>query len=128
MLYGIAMGRRVLIVDDSKTTLQVVQIHLMGRDLDFDVAANAEDAVQVLESNTPHLVISDIEMPGMSGIDLCKRLRHSHMYRKIPFIIVTSSKEDKKRREAFAAGVDGYLTKPLDPARLTALVDRLLSP
>lgn len=120
------MAQRVLIVDDSKTALQVMQVLLMGREFEFQLAATAEDALRMADAQPPDLVISDLTMPGMSGIDLCKRLKQNRQHRYTPFLLVTANKEDRNRRVAFAAGASGYLAKPVDPERLIALVDSVL--
>jgi len=122
------MTRRILIIDDSRTTLEVIKVHLMSRGYEFISTASATDALAMLSSRVlPDLIISDLAMPDMSGIDLCKRVRASAEWQTIPFVVVTAKKEDAVRREAFAAGVDGFLRKPIDSMRLQLLVTELLN-
>jgi CheY-like chemotaxis protein len=118
---------RILIVDDSRTTLEVVKIHLMSRGYEFIVASDGAKAFELMHRTPPDLVISDLAMPGVSGVDLCKKIRTSPTYRGLPFVIVTANKDDKARREAFAAGVDGFMRKPIEASRLQFLVSELLN-
>jgi len=119
--------RRVLIVDDSRTTIEVVRVHLMGNSYVFDTAANGTDALASMARHAPDLIVSDLMMPDISGLDLCRRVRADPALSDRPFVLVTSHKDEATRRAAFAAGVDGFLTKPIDSRRLSALVSRLLS-
>lgn len=121
------MPVRILIVDDSRTTLAVIKVHLMSRSYEFVTANNATEALSIAQKQAPDLIISDLAMPDVSGIELCKQIRMSLGLRKTPFILVTAQKEDAIRREAFSAGVDGFLRKPIDSAQLQELVTRLLN-
>ena len=120
------MAARILIIDDSRTTLEVIKVHLMGVGYEFVTARDATEALSMAQQERPDLIISDLAMPGVTGIELCKKIRMSPALRKVPFVVVTAQKEDSVRREAFAAGVDGFLRKPIDSARLQALVAELL--
>lgn len=116
-----------MIVDDSRTTLEVIKVHLMGLNYEFVTARDAAEALSSAQKEPPDLIISDMAMPGASGLDLCKQVRASSRLRSIPFVVVTAQKDDAVRREAFAAGVDGFLRKPIDSDRLQALVAELLN-
>lgn len=122
-----AVGSRILIVDDSRTTIEVVKVHLMSQGFVFDTAADGPQALAAVQRAHPDLVISDLAMPGMTGLELCKKLREIPALRRTPFVIVTAKKDDATRRSAFAAGVDGFLTKPIESSRLQFLVSELLN-
>lgn len=121
------MSGRILIVDDSRTTLEVVKVHLMSQSYEFETAADGSQALSIAQRWRPNLVISDLAMPGITGLDLCKKMREIPTMRRVPFVIVTAKKDDATRRAAFAAGVDGFLTKPIESARLQSMVKDLLS-
>src|SRR4051812_2477814 len=121
------MTHCILIVDDSRTTLEVIKVHLMSLGYDFVSAANAADAYDMALQLHPDLIISDLAMPEMNGIELCKKIRANPELQAIPFVVVTAKKEDHIRREAFAAGVDGFIRKPIEPARLRLLVTELIN-
>jgi CheY-like chemotaxis protein len=121
------MTHCILIVDDSRTTLEVIKVHLMSLGYDFVSAANAADGYEMARQLRPDIIISDMAMPDMTGIELCKKIRAHSELQAIPFVVVTAKKEDHVRRDAFAAGVDGFVRKPIEPARLRLLVTELLS-
>jgi DNA-binding response OmpR family regulator len=115
--------KRVLIVDDSKTMVEVLKVYLMGNDFEFRVAATGEEAVELMQGWLPHLVVSDVKMPGMDGITLCSQIKSSCAAR---VIIVSSTLDDQTRVRALGAGADGVLKKPLDPTRLAYMANALL--
>lgn len=121
------MLRRILLIDDSRTTLEVLRVHLMNRGYEFVTAGDADEAFAIAQKSAPDLIISDLAMPGVSGLDLCKKIRKTPGLKSIPFVVVTAKKEDAVRRDAFAAGVDGFLRKPIDSDRLQQLVTELLN-
>lgn len=120
------MTARILIVDDSQTTLEVVKVHLMNQGYVFMTASDATEALAVAQREGPQLIISDMVMPGASGTDLCKQIRSLPPLRQTPFVVVTASRDEKVRRSAFAAGVDAFLRKPIDSGHLRLLVANLL--
>jgi CheY-like chemotaxis protein len=121
------MVNRILIVDDSRTTIEVVKVHLMNQDYKFLTASDAKEALATALLDPPHLIISDLIMPGVTGIEFCKQVRAQKQLRRIPFVVVTASKDEALKREAFAAGVDGFVRKPIDSGRLQMLVNELLN-
>ena len=121
------MTHCILIVDDSRTTLEVIKVHLMSLGYEFVSAANAADAYELARQLHPDVIISDLAMPVMNGIELCQRIRADPELQTIPFVVVTAKKEDHIRRDAFAAGVDGFVRKPIEPARLRLLVTELIN-
>lgn len=121
------MVQRILIVDDSRTTLEVVKVHLMNQGYKFITASDATEALVTAELDPPHLIVSDLLMPGVTGIELCKQVRALPRLKRVPFVVVTASKDDALRRDAFAAGVDAFVRKPIDSARLQQVVVELLA-
>lgn len=121
------MVQRILIVDDSRTTLEVVKVHLMNQGYDFITASDATEALVVAEREPPHLIVSDLLMPRVNGIELCKQVRALPRLKNVPFVVVTASKDDGLRRDAFAAGVNAFVRKPIDSARLQLVVVELLN-
>lgn len=120
------MVARILIVDDSRTTVEVVKVHLMNQGYEFVATFASTTALDLARDALPNLIISDLTMPGLSGIELCKRVRMVPALQRIPFVLVTANKEESVRRQAFAAGVDGFLRKPIASDRLQTLVSELL--
>jgi sigma-B regulation protein RsbU (phosphoserine phosphatase) len=119
--------RRVLLVDDSKTSLEVIKVYLMGQNYRFDTASDGQLALECAHRNKPDIIISDLAMPEIGGIELCRRFRAIRAFQTVPFVVVTATKDVAVRREAFAAGVDGFLTKPVNGDQLRALLVALFS-
>lgn len=119
--------KRVLIVDDSRTMLEVLKVYLMGQGYEFETASGGAAAFDAALRNTPDLIISDLSMPDMTGLDLCSKMRETRSLKAVRFIIVTSHRDNASRRKAFAAGADGFLTKPLDADQLRALIASLFN-
>ena len=119
--------KKILLVDDSQTIREVLKVYLMGRDYEFVEAENGERALALLRLLQVDLVIADIKMPKLDGIEFLQALRSSDRaaLRAMPVILVTGDKGDARPR-AIAAGVSAFLHKPLDGALITRTVGELL--
>ena len=119
----------ILIVDDSVTIRQQVEFTL-GRDNKFEIvkAENGKDALAALEkTKNVDLIISDINMPGMSGLDLLEKIKADGTYASIPFVLLTTEGSEDKVERAKAAGAKGWITKPFVPEHLLEMATRLTS-
>lgn len=114
----------ILIVDDSKTTLATTRVHLMGGEYDFVEAPNGEQALKLANRMRPDLVISDVHMPGISGIQLCEALKR---LRPLPVVLITSKLTEQVQTDAIRAGADAILRKPVNPDQLQSIVKTLLA-
>ena len=116
---------RIFSVDDDPQARRAIKIALVARAFEVDEAASGEEAVDRLRIATPDVVLLDVLLPGMSGIDTCRALR---VFSDVPVIVISVKKLAKERAEAFEAGADQYLTKPFDIeeliVRIRALVRR----
>jgi CheY-like chemotaxis protein len=119
---------RILVVDDDDGIKKVVQKALQQLPLDSDImtAGDGEEALQLVEENTPDLVISDVMMPKMDGITLCQKLREDFRTAFIPIMMLTASADESNRTKAYMVGTDDYITKPFAVPDLNARVMRLL--
>jgi two-component system chemotaxis response regulator CheY len=109
----------VLIVDDARVARQIVKNMLTGMGFErFLEADSGITAMDVLQKNTVHLVLSDWNMPGMSGIELLKKVRATPKLKAVPFIMVTAERMDSNIVEAVQAGVTGYIKKPFGATEL----------
>jgi len=120
------MGNRVLVVDDDVAVAETIQRTLAIAGYDVQVAHRGADALQMARQRPPDLVVLDIIMPGMSGIDVCRHMRVNVELRQIPILFLTARGEIADKIEGFEAGADDYLTKPFDLRELGLRVRALL--
>jgi len=111
-------GEPILIVDDNPANLKVARVALQGEGFDVRVAADGEEALSMLRSFRPRLILMDIQLPGIDGLELTRRLKASADTQDIIIVAVTAYAMKGDKEKALAAGCDGYITKPLDPIRL----------
>jgi DNA-binding response OmpR family regulator len=121
-----ATGGRVLVVDDSSVIRDLIAVNLELEGFAVDVAEDGQAALEYVARRHPDLVTLDVVMPRLGGFETAARLRGDPETAGIPIVIVTAraSAADLERGEEI--GVDGYLTKPFEPAELVALVSRLV--
>ena len=111
------MRKKVLIVDDSAMMRKIVMKNLkeMGADFEAVEASDGEEALKAFKGGGIDLVLTDWNMPNMTGIDLVKALREQDPQKKVPIIMITSEATADKVKEAVLAGANNYLTKPFTP-------------
>ena len=118
---------RILVVDDALSVRRSMEQLLVDAGYDVISAADGFLALEALRSQTPALVLTDLEMPNLNGLELTKRLRELPQFMGMPVVMITSRASDKHRLLAEEAGVDMYLTKPYTDAVLIEHVKRLTS-
>src|SRR5215472_14093499 len=111
--------RRILLVDDESQITRVLRTSLSSHGYDIRVANDGETALEIMKDWTPDLVITDLSMPNMDGLELCRRLRIST---KIPIIVLLVKGEERTKVQALDAGADDYVTKPFGIEELLARV------
>ena len=104
----------ILIVDDNAQNLKLAKVILLGEGYEVRTAVDAESALSVLESFTPRLILLDVQLPGMDGLSLTRLLKADPRRSGIIIIAVTSYAMKGDDQKAFAAGCDGYMSKPID--------------
>ncbi|MHB2015570.1 MAG: GGDEF domain-containing response regulator [Candidatus Xenobia bacterium] len=117
---------RILIVDDDADCRTIVQMGLELRHYEVAQAANGVEALQMVSEKPPDLIILDVMMPRMDGLEVCRRLRSDFKTSTIPIIMLTARAEVEARVQGLQQGADDYLAKPFDMRELTARVDMLL--
>jgi diguanylate cyclase (GGDEF)-like protein len=113
-------GLRVMVIDDDRTLLLLMAKVLGQAGHTVTVAADGVEALHRIGTDRPHLVITDWEMPRMDGLTFCKALRQTSAGRRIYIMIVTGHGDEQRLQEAFLAGADDYVTKPIRPNELLA--------
>ena len=120
------MTKRILIVEDTKTIVMVEKMMLAGRGLTIDIASNGEEGLAKAKANKPDLVLADIMMPKMDGIEMCRQIKNDPELADVPVVMVTTKGEPEKVEQAFLAGCSDYLTKPIDKLELVKKVERFI--
>ena len=120
--------KRILIVEDDATSLGAVRQILLQKGYDVTTAASAEEALSVLEKVSFDLFLLDVLMPGMSGYDLCRRIREKPETEGTPVIFLTAKGLLMDMAEGQDAGSDLYLIKPVLAAKLLSMVGLFLNP
>ena len=116
----------VLVVDDSIDNLTMISLDLQQNGYRVATATNGEEAVKVAAMINPDLILMDLAMPGLDGLESTRQIRLSEDLKDIPVIALTAFSTEGFRRAAHQTGFDGYLTKPVDFARLHDLMRRLI--
>jgi CheY-like chemotaxis protein len=112
----------ILIVDDNALNLKLARVVLAAAGYDVKVASDAEDALTILESFTPRLILMDIQLPRMNGLELTRQLKANPARREIIIIALSAYAMKGDKQKAIAAGCDGYLSKPIDTHALPKVV------
>jgi CheY-like chemotaxis protein len=116
----------ILVADDEVPIVELVRFTLEDDHIQVVVAFDGVTALDLAGAVRPDLVLLDVQMPHMSGIEVCRRLRQTPGYAETPIVMLTAAAQDEDRARAMAAGASEYLTKPFSPLRLLALVRALV--
>ncbi len=117
----------ILVVDDSADNVAMLSLDLQQQGYRVVTATNGEEAVSVATFTRPDLILMDISMPELDGLAATRKIREQDALRDVPVIAITAFGTDGFRRAAYDVGVSGYLTKPIDFAKMHQLVRRLLA-
>jgi two-component system, chemotaxis family, chemotaxis protein CheY len=120
--------KRILVVDDSATMRKMVMASL--RDLEnvtFGEAANGLEAIEQMQNAPFDLMVLDLNMPDMHGLDVLRFVLNHPQYNSTPIVILTTKGDEESRSEALSAGASCYLTKPFQPTSLSDQIHELLS-
>jgi two-component system chemotaxis response regulator CheY len=118
--------KTVLAADDSATMRQMVGFCLKRAGFDVVEASDGRDALSKLKGRKVDLVITDLNMPNLNGIDLIKQVRLLPGYRFTPILMLTTEAQETRKKEGQAAGATGWIVKPFDPDQLLKVVKRVL--
>ncbi|RDI96042.1 response regulator [Meiothermus sp. QL-1] len=119
-------GAKVLVVDDSTSVRKVLERLLSTRGLQVTTSETAEQGLEIIQRNTPHLVIADVVMPGMSGFELCQTLKHNQATQNLPVILISGIINDGVVAQAQQAGAFDVVSKPFTPDELFPKIERAL--
>ena len=122
------MSKRILVVDDEMYIVNILDFTLAGEGWEVISANNGEDALRTLLKFEPDLVILDVMMPRIDGVEVCRAIKAREESADTPVILLSAKDRDKDREEGLEAGADLYLTKPFSPKRLVQEIRNLMNP
>lgn len=120
------MNAKVLVVEDEEPLALLLQYNLKAEGFDVDVAPDGEEAQLIIDEDAPDLIVLDWMLPGISGLELCRRLRSGRETRNIPVLLLTARGEEGDRIRGLNTGADDYVTKPFSVPELIARVNAVL--
>jgi two-component system alkaline phosphatase synthesis response regulator PhoP/two-component system response regulator VicR len=118
---------RILAVDDEPNIVRLIQVNLERQGYQVETANNGAQALAKIRANRPDLLVSDVMMPEMDGLELVKNIRMDPALESLPIIMLTAKTQDADVMKGYQYGADMYLTKPFNPQELLQFVKRLLS-
>jgi CheY-like chemotaxis protein len=125
---------KILLVEDDEAdaavTIRLLNLNRLNKDLVW--AKNGQDAIEALErknreGNSPNLILLDINLPDISGIDLLIRIKENQLFREIPVVILTGSNEDQDIQKSYDLGASSYLVKPISNDAMKQVIKKLFS-
>ncbi len=120
------MAKRILAVDDSPTMRQLVRVTLTRSGYEVMEAEDGAQGLKKASAEAFDLVLSDINMPVMNGLDMVRALRKLPSYKFTPIVLVTTESQVEKKQEGKTAGATGWIVKPFEPEQLLAVVAKVL--
>ena len=120
------MGKKILAVDDSASVRQMVSNILTGAGYEVIEAIDGKDGLEKASQSAANMVITDLNMPNMDGIEMIRELRGMPQYKFVPMILLTTESQVEKKKEGKAAGATGWIVKPFKPEQLLAVIKKVL--
>lgn len=120
------MSKKILLVDDTETVLMFEKMMLTGSGYNLATARDGMDALDAVDRDRPDLILLDIMMPRLNGIDTCRRLKENPTTKAIPVVMVTTKGEANMVEQAFDAGCNDFITKPVEKIELLSKVKTFL--
>ena len=117
---------KILLVDDEPDILEIVGYNLRSEGYQIFTAENGQDAIKVAKKQIPHLILLDIMMPEMDGIEACEKIRKISSLENVIIAFLTARGEDYSQVAGYEAGADDYITKPIKPKVLVSKIKSLL--
>lgn len=121
------LKKRILIVEDHENLLQLQSILLVSQGYEVKGVKDGQEAIQLIDSDPPDLVILDIGLPGVDGYEVCRHIKSRLESRRIPVIVITARKSREDLQKIDEAGADWYIPKPFKAAMIMETVQRFLA-
>ncbi len=120
------MSKTILIVDDSASIRHAVNVTLQSANYSTVIAVDGQDAIDMLDGKVIDLVITDLNMPNVDGIQLISKIRNLENYKFVPILMLTTESQMDKKMKAKEAGATGWIVKPFVPEKLIAVTRKVL--
>jgi two-component system, chemotaxis family, CheB/CheR fusion protein len=116
---------RILLVDDSEDVLYLLRLQLESIGYAIDAATDATAALEVAQRRRPDVIVSDLRMPDIDGLEFIRRVRHIQSLASVPAIVLTGASSDSDVQQAISNGFTAHLEKPADASALSKLIEQL---
>lgn len=120
------MSKKILIVDDSLSIRKIVSFMLQDRGYDVETAVDGRDALGKMDDLQADMVVTDLNMPNVNGIELIKQMRRRAAYKFTPVVMLTAESRETKMQEGNAAGANGWIMKPFSSEKLIETVKKFM--
>lgn len=120
------MGKTIMIVDDAKSMRGLVSMTLQSAGYEVVEACDGQDALEKIGGQKVNMVISDLNMPNMNGIEMIKKLKQNPQYKFLPIVMLTTESEDVRKKEGQAAGAKAWIVKPFKPETVLKVVSKII--
>ena len=121
------MGKKVLVIEDNELNMKLVRSMLQLGDFEVAEAENAEKGIQLARDCLPDLMLMDIQLPGMDGLEATRKIKKDKSLDRIPIVALTSYAMQGDEEKALAAGCVGYITKPIDTKVFLKTIEKYLA-
>ena len=118
--------KKVLVIEDNENNLRLITYALQRKGYQVVAAENGEKGIELAQKEMPFFIIVDIDLPGINGYEVTKRIKSSKIISHIPVIAITSYAMTGDREKVIAAGCNGYFEKPIDPLTIVDKINKLL--
>ena len=120
------MGKMIMVVDDARSMRGLISMTLQGEGYEVIEACDGQDAMVKIEGQKVNMVISDLNMPNMNGIELIRSLKQDPRYKFLPIVMLTTESEEAKKKEGQEAGAKAWLVKPFKPETVLSVVKKII--
>jgi CheY-like chemotaxis protein len=118
--------KRILVIEDNETNMYLISFILKSRGYEIIEAKSGEEGVDIAVKERPDLILMDIQLPGIDGLEATKRIRKSEAAREIPIVALTSYAMTGDREKSLSAGCTGYIEKPVNPDTILGEIEKYL--
>lgn len=118
---------KLLIADDEESLRLLVSATLASEDYEILEAGNGTKALAIARSEQPHVVLLDVNMPGMNGLEVCQRIKGDPTLASVRVVMLSTASQADERAAGAGAGADAYLTKPFSPLELLTVIERMMA-